>query len=510
MPAEGVDVLDLLPRPEAGRADEEPERAGLGPRLGGPLVPEGKDRKTHTGGYPGQDGSLAAPAPTPLHQHGVEPAPVLVAGRLEHADQREPVRRMEVARARREAVADDRDHLPEALRLAGLDQRLQQRVSDAPALVRGRDVDQVLDGAPVGRTGPERTGVGVPGDASAELGDEIRVALAEDRRETLRHLGFVGRVELERGGAVDHRMGVDRGDPPRSASLAGRTSGLMRRHLQYSRADVRSLAAGPCGAWRRVSGGCASARVRGRFALPSSDRHSGAERNEEPGTLEHKRLEKRHGHVRLSFSTAFVHRVPRLRRGPWVGPPLRGDRNDDGGVGCPCPSEPSPCAPFSVSSMASSAAWRAGAPRPRRGGATSTSASAPRSRSQPTSTRSRPPPTATGARSSRRRPRPHPGLRQQRALGRGAELRRLQGLGRQRGSAAGPARRLQGRRRRLVRAFSGTNGAQLVYIKVVAGCPDRSVAHHIRIAYPGAQKAGYDALVAHVARSLRAGRAGCG
>ena len=58
-------------------------------------------------------------------------------------------------------------------------------------------------------------------------------------------------------------------------------------------------------------------------------------------------------------------------------------------------------------------------------------------------------------------------------------------------------------------ALSGTAGPKVVYMKVVAGCSDRSVAHHVRIEYPSSQKASYDPVVARVARSLRAGNAGC-
>src|SRR3954453_4112899 len=59
-------------------------------------------------------------------------------------------------------------------------------------------------------------------------------------------------------------------------------------------------------------------------------------------------------------------------------------------------------------------------------------------------------------------------------------------------------------------ALSGTAGSKVIYMKVVAGCSDRSIAHHVRIEYPSAQKASYDTLVMRVARSIRAGSASCG
>ena len=59
-------------------------------------------------------------------------------------------------------------------------------------------------------------------------------------------------------------------------------------------------------------------------------------------------------------------------------------------------------------------------------------------------------------------------------------------------------------------ALSGATGSKVVYQKVVAGCSDRSIAHHVRIEYPSSQKASYDPVVTRVAQSLRAGNAGCG
>lgn len=50
--------------------------------------------------------------------------------------------------------------------------------------------------------------------------------------------------------------------------------------------------------------------------------------------------------------------------------------------------------------------------------------------------------------------------------------------------------------------LSGTSGSDIFYLKVVAGCRDRSIGHHIRIMYPAAQKAQYDAIVRRVAGSL--------
>jgi len=50
--------------------------------------------------------------------------------------------------------------------------------------------------------------------------------------------------------------------------------------------------------------------------------------------------------------------------------------------------------------------------------------------------------------------------------------------------------------------LSGVNSDRIFYVKVLAGCADRSIAHHVRIVYPAEQKVAYDAMVRHVAGSL--------
>jgi hypothetical protein len=59
-------------------------------------------------------------------------------------------------------------------------------------------------------------------------------------------------------------------------------------------------------------------------------------------------------------------------------------------------------------------------------------------------------------------------------------------------------------------ALSGSKGDRIIYVKVIAACPDRSIAHDVRIEYPAAEKGRYDAVVARLARSLReVGNVGC-
>src|SRR4051812_43485026 len=66
---------------------------------------------------------------------------------------------MELARPDRRAVADDGDHLPEAPRLAGLDQRTEQSAPDAESLPGRCDVNRVLDRRPISRARPVRARV---------------------------------------------------------------------------------------------------------------------------------------------------------------------------------------------------------------------------------------------------------------------------------------------------------------------------------------------------------------
>jgi hypothetical protein len=59
-------------------------------------------------------------------------------------------------------------------------------------------------------------------------------------------------------------------------------------------------------------------------------------------------------------------------------------------------------------------------------------------------------------------------------------------------------------------ALSGARGDRIIYLRVLASCPDRSVGHHVSIEYPAAEKGRHDAVVTRLSRSLRqVGDAGC-
>jgi serine/threonine-protein kinase len=53
--------------------------------------------------------------------------------------------------------------------------------------------------------------------------------------------------------------------------------------------------------------------------------------------------------------------------------------------------------------------------------------------------------------------------------------------------------------------ISGTRGEVIFYRKVIVSCNDQ-ILNHLVIEYPAAQRQAYDALVTHVAGSLRSGR----
>ncbi len=53
--------------------------------------------------------------------------------------------------------------------------------------------------------------------------------------------------------------------------------------------------------------------------------------------------------------------------------------------------------------------------------------------------------------------------------------------------------------------LSGTKAGRILYRRIIAGCPDHSVAHEVSIEYEAKDKLRYDAIVTHVARSLSPG-----
>src|SRR5207237_1364278 len=82
-------------------------------------------------------------------------------------------------------------------RRAGVDQRREQHPADAFALRIGGDVDGILHREAIGRPRAIGIGVGVAGNAAAELGDEVGVAGVGDGLEAAQHLLLVRRLQLE-------------------------------------------------------------------------------------------------------------------------------------------------------------------------------------------------------------------------------------------------------------------------------------------------------------------------
>jgi hypothetical protein len=76
----------------------------------------------------------------------------------------------------------------------------------------GIDIDRVLDAPVIGGPCPIRARIGVALNDAVRFGDEVRIAVIDERALAPGHFGFVRRLDLERGGAVPHRVIVDAGD----------------------------------------------------------------------------------------------------------------------------------------------------------------------------------------------------------------------------------------------------------------------------------------------------------
>ena len=89
----------------------------------------------------------------------------------------------------------------------------EQQPADALAGRVGGEVDRVLEAEAIGRPRPELVGVGVAAArAPPRSSDELGQALGEHVGAARGHLGVVGRLDLERAGAVAHVLAVDGGD----------------------------------------------------------------------------------------------------------------------------------------------------------------------------------------------------------------------------------------------------------------------------------------------------------
>ena len=147
-----------------------------------------------------------------LHHHGVEPAAELEADIGVRPDHLEPAFGVKADRAGIGGIADHGDHLPVAARLAFRDQPLQQLQADAAAVGRGLQIDRILHRETVGRPRPIGPRIGIADHAAFNRGNEIGKAAIHQRPEPPGHLGEIGRDQLERRGAVAHRVLVDFGD----------------------------------------------------------------------------------------------------------------------------------------------------------------------------------------------------------------------------------------------------------------------------------------------------------
>src|SRR5207253_6972587 len=108
------------------------------------------------------------------------------------------------------------------------------------------------------RPGLEPLAVGVAQHLPAVLDDEVGQGLGEDVRAARGHLGFGRRRGLERARAMEHMMGVDRGDRGQVGFAAG-SDGAHFGQGRYNRGlPSVSLAGWPkrvSQRWWKTSGG---------------------------------------------------------------------------------------------------------------------------------------------------------------------------------------------------------------------------------------------------------------
>ena len=97
----------------------------------------------------------------------------------------------------------------------------QQQPADALAARIGIEVDRILEAEPVRPARPEMVGVRVTEHATVALGHQPGQPLVEHVGAAPRHLGLVGRLELEGARAVQHVIGVDGRDGGQVGVAAG-------------------------------------------------------------------------------------------------------------------------------------------------------------------------------------------------------------------------------------------------------------------------------------------------
>src|SRR5215212_8407175 len=85
----------------------------------------------------------------------------------------------------------------------------------------GLQIDRILHGEAIGRPGPVRARISIADHPAVEGCDQMGKSAIHHQAKAPRHLGQIGRDQLEGCGAVQHRVLVDFGDGGKVGGAAG-------------------------------------------------------------------------------------------------------------------------------------------------------------------------------------------------------------------------------------------------------------------------------------------------
>ncbi|CAG9241616.1 hypothetical protein PCAR4_1090048 [Paraburkholderia caribensis] len=152
---------------------------------------------------------VAALSERALHHRRVEPAAMLEADRLQRADQFEAGVTVQRQRAAASAVGDDGDHLAPRTLFASLDQRREQRASDAASAARIVDIDRIFDRKAIGDSRTIERRIRVARNLAVDNRHDIRQAMRQHGGAALPQIVDGRRRFFERRDACQHVVRVD-------------------------------------------------------------------------------------------------------------------------------------------------------------------------------------------------------------------------------------------------------------------------------------------------------------